>query len=273
MSHLFKRKEEKYILPHSTSEKIRKIAEENLKYTEFNRNGSFIDVRTTYLENDEFLIYHMKKSRKRKRVKIRIREYGKNGTFEKIVWIELKEKIDGQGYKSRFSINRQYVEGFLLGDDVFHHVESSNKGIDSEYLRTLYDRIGKLISKKKLYPLLVVQYKRRALQGVGNCAVRLTMDSDLKCGLIQSNNDLFQNISSHHYYDQFKTIVELKYGNEYPSGAKFVRRRYQIEKSKFSKFMFGMETLISDFKSQPIDAEEIYTPFNDIYKNKKEYAI
>lgn len=273
MSHLFSRREEKYVLPTETADQIKKIAERRLSYSEFNRKGAMTDIRTTYLENDEYLIYHMKTSRKRRRVKIRIREYGRKGKFETLVWIELKEKVDGQGFKSRFRLDRKNVKAFLDGEDVFSSVVKHNKGIDSDYLRLLYDRMQKLIRKKRLYPRLVVQYQRIAFLANGECGLRLTFDHNLQSMLLERGDELFKDMVECKCYDTSRVITELKYGNTYPDGVKFIRKRFQIKKRRFSKFLFGMESQISDFLTRPSDLEESYTPFNHIYQNRKEYAI
>ncbi|MCP4177190.1 MAG: VTC domain-containing protein, partial [bacterium] len=134
MKHVFKRKEEKFILPLQIAEDVKKLAVKKLGFSEFNKDGKLTDIRTTYFENDEFLIYHLKKSRKKKRYKIRIREYGRNGIFEPTIWIELKEKIDGVGYKSRFKIERKLLNDFLDGKTIFSHVVKINNEVNIDYL-------------------------------------------------------------------------------------------------------------------------------------------
>ena len=269
----FKRKEEKFILPLSVADNIKLIAKQGLDFSEFNQGGTLTDIRTTYLENDDFLIYHMKKGRKKKRYKIRIREYGRFGEFESLVWIELKEKINGQGYKSRFKIDRKYINDFIKGKDVFNYIKKRNKGIELDYLLVLYRQIQDLIVQNNLYPRLVMQYQRLALQRKGSQAMRLTFDYNLKGGLIDKDDELFLVISDPQYFDRYKSIVELKIGSVYPEAANLIKKRFNINKQKFSKFVFGMESFFSDFYHSPPGVENTYKSFSEIVQFDNEYSI
>lgn len=273
MKHLFKRKEEKFILSISKASEIISIVKHDLSFSQFNQNGSLTDIRTTYFDNDNFFIYHMKKNRLEKRYKIRIREYGKEGCFETYVWVELKEKTYGQGYKSRFKINRKYINDFISGKDVYKHVKKKNKGIHEEFLSVLYHRIQDLIIEKQMYPRLVIQYQRLALQEQNPQGARLTFDYNLKGGVLNKSNELFQELQNPEYFDKYKSIVELKIGNIYPEAAKQLKKRFHIKKQKFSKFLFGMEALFRDFPVLETAQQKEYVPFSELIQNEKEYAV
>jgi len=273
MKHLFKRKEEKFILSLSQASNIKFIALQGLSFSNFNQNGSLTDIRTTYLENDNFLIYHMKKSRQKKRYKIRIREYGKEGLFEKYVWIELKEKVSRQGYKSRFKLDRKYIDDFITGKDIYEHVQKRNSGIDNKYLSVLYNRIQELILKNDFYPRLVMQYQRLALQEESSQGVRLTFDYNLKGGILKRGDELFLSIEKPEYFDKYKSIVELKIGSVYPEAANEIKKRFSIKKQRFSKFVFGMESFFNEFPQSDASIEKKYIPFSEIVVSDKEYSV
>lgn len=273
MNHVFKRKEEKYILPLAVADNIQTVVKKELHFSEFNNNGELTDIRTTYLENDDFLIYHLKKSKKKKRYKVRIREYGKNGHFEQMVWMELKEKIKGQGFKSRFKIDRKYIGDFINGNNVMSYVLLENSGVERNYLLALYNRIQGLILENNLYPRLVMQYERLALQGEGSKGVRLTFDYNLKGGILNKNDSLFTALENVKYFDQQKSIAELKIGGVYPDEADSVKEKYSLNKKKFSKFVYGMESFYTSFNQEPEKLNMKYTPMSDIFIYDKEFAI
>ncbi len=273
MKHVFKREEEKFVLPISVAEDIRDIALKELDFSEFNRGGSLTDIRTTYLENDDFLIYHLKKCHMNKRYKVRIREYGKNGVFEPLVWIELKEKVDGSGYKNRFRMERDCINDFLGGYNVFESVKNSNRNIDGDYLSILYNNIQNLVTENNFYPRLVMQYQRLAIQSDDYQGLRLTFDYNLKGGIINRENKIFTHIDNPQYFDKYKSVVELKIGNIYPKEVDIVKEKFSIEKQKFSKFTFGMESLYDDFNQIPENITANYVPMSKMVNYGSEYAV
>jgi len=273
MKYAFKRKEEKFILPLTVADSIKLIVKHDMSFSEHNQGGSLTSIRTTYFENDEYLIYHMKKSKRKKRFKVRIREYGFNGNFESSIWIELKEKSNGQGYKSRFKINRKYIHDFIDGRDIFEHVLKKNKDVNKKYLSILYRKIQSLIIDNKLYPRLIMQYQRLALQTEGPKAVRLTFDYNLKGGILDKDDELFKPIKNPEYFDRYKSVVELKIGTVYPELAKGIKKKFNIKKQKFSKFVFGMESCITDFYQPPVNNTDKYVPMSEIMDLDREYDI
>lgn len=273
MKHLFKRKEEKFILSLNQANSLKSIARQGLNYSHFNKDGSLTDIRTTYLENDDYLIYHMKKDREKVRYKIRIREYGKEEHFEPYVWIELKEKCYGQGYKNRFKISRRKVDNFISGEDITLHILSTNKGVEKEYLYALYGRMLELIKEHNLYPRLVMQYQRLALQEDSDNGIRLTFDYNLKGGMLEKGEKLFSAIEKPEYFDKYKSIIELKIAGDYPEAANEIKRRLDIEKLRFSKFVFGLESFKKDLPPHQKKALSPYKPFYEIYNSLKDYAV
>lgn len=273
MKHLFKRKEEKFILSLLQANNLKSIAKQGLNYSHFNKDGSLTDIRTTYMENDDFLVYHMKKEREKVRYKIRIREYGKEGRFKPNVWIELKEKCFGQGYKNRFKISRQKVDQFISGEDITEHILEKNSGIEEDFLYALYERVVELIKQNNLYPRLVMQYQRLALQEDDDEGIRLTFDYNLKGGMLQKGEKLFSAIEKPEYFDKYKSIIELKIEGDYPEVANEIKRRLKIEKLRFSKFVFGLESFIEEFPPYQKKKLPTYKPFYEIFDSSKENFV
>lgn len=272
MNHNFKRKEEKFILNSYTSQYIKDIAKKSLDYSDFNSEGIFTDIRTTYLESHDHFIYHLKKAKKKKRFKIRFREYGTNGNFESYVWVELKEKIKGQGYKNRFLLSKDHAKLFLEGKDVFFNVARLNKNIDIKYLSVLYKTIQKLIKKHNLEPALVVQYRRLAFQNGLKGGIRLTFDHYLTSSKTDINNLFSEPVDPTPYNDDM-VIAELKTNTEYPEIVKQVKKDFNLKKQSFSKFMFGMQSQDFLVQDAPFSIEKQYTPIKDVVNQELEYCV
>jgi SPX domain protein involved in polyphosphate accumulation len=267
------RKEEKFILSLSKADDIQYALRCNLQFSEFNRSGDLTEIRTTYLENDNFLIYKTKKNRIDKRYKIRIREYGKNGHFGPLIWVELKEKVYGQGYKNRFRINRDYLCDFLAGKNVFPSVKLDNPEVDYNYLIILYQRIQDLIVKENFYPRLLMQYERLALQGKDDAGLRLTFDYNLRSGLLNRNDCLFSNLEESARYDESKAIVELKIGTQFPLKSDEFKEYFSLHRQGFSKYIFGIESFYSSFHKKPLDQYQDYIPISKIIKFDNKSAV
>lgn len=272
MNHNFKRKEEKFLLDRTTGNQIKKIAKESLSYSEFNSDGVLTDIRTTYLESDDHYIYHLKKTKKKKRFKIRFREYGQNGTFNDTVWVELKEKVKGQGYKNRFIMNKKDVKNFLKGEDVLFSIARLNSKIDFNYLTVLYKTMQKLINKHSLKPLLVVQYRRLAFQNGLKGGIRITFDQDLISGTT-GINQLFSSPQNPIKYSEDMLITELKTNVTYPELINNTKKYYGLKNQSFSKFMFGMTSQNFIINEAPFSVENIYKPMMEVVKQEMEYCV
>lgn len=272
MSHSFKREEEKFIIESPIADKIQETVNEFLPFSEFNKGGLFIDIRTTYMESHDYYIYHLKKTKKKKRFKIRFREYGVDGVFQSFVWVELKEKVKGQGYKNRFIMDKKDVGDFIKGKNIFDKIISYNRKIDPSYLRVLFDMIQKLIRKNELYPRLVIQYQRLALQNGLKGSIRLTFDKNIKSSWI-SEDQLFKTLINPICFDPEKTIIELKTGSTYPDLVNQIKAKYNMKKRKFSKFMFGMSVQCFSFGEVPESVDVIYKPISELVTKRVTYAV
>lgn len=263
MDHIFKREEKKYILQVDDVEKIIDLLKKTIKYSAYNSHGVPVLIRTTYLESDSHYIYHLKKSGKKRRFKIRIREYAVDNKFGDLCWIELKEKVDGEGYKNRFLINKNDVATFINGKNIIKEILPLNRTIDPDYLRLLYKTIQKLIKKNSLYPQLVVQYKRVAFDNGLKGGVRFTFDRELSFNKIDKNG-LFMDMTNSIKYSDVNIIMEIKTSGTHPHIIKEVVTENGINRRSFSKFIFGLEVNNFRFREAPDSIQTVYTPIISI---------
>ncbi|MGL1891648.1 MAG: polyphosphate polymerase domain-containing protein [Spirochaetaceae bacterium] len=256
MNHSFKRKEEKYILNENIAQDVIEFINTVMPISNYNNNG-YIDIRTTYLESSDHYIYHLKKLKKKSRFKIRIREYGFDGLFKDYVWVELKEKVNGEGYKNRFKVNKSDVLDFMNGGNLIDNIILKNRKIDPEYLIHLYTTIQKLIAELNLKPLLVVQYKRIAFDTGLKGGVRFTFDKDIISAKVDFDC-LFKPLENFKRYKSNKMIMELKTWGIYPELMVKLKKKFNIKRKKYSKFIFGMEANCFNFTHPPLSLEQEY---------------
>ena len=177
MSTTFSRSEKKY-LPgnqryHLTLNTVRKFVPVYM----FEENQPVTNVRTTYLDNDNFDTYYDWLNREPIRYKVRYREYGYDGKFSDDVWMELKIKNHSISQKKRFKMERQHLEKFLSGEDVLKDVLRDNK--KNRDIVDAYTRIQTYIVTHRLRPILTVEYNRVSFQPSEDSDVRITLDKDI----------------------------------------------------------------------------------------------
>lgn len=234
MSHSFKRVEEKYLLPINTAESIITVLKESEPFRSYS-------IKTYYLESPYYSIYHMKKERISSRFKVRIREYDSN----RPVWLELKEKSNGMGYKNRFKMDRDLLKRYLSGEECFEEVQQENRKVDTEYLTLLYKTIRELIEEYKLTPTVAVSYDRLAFDSGLKGAPRYTFDNNLTSTRI-TINDLFKSFDEVQQFDKNRVIMELKTCGTHPMLMKKIKKDFSLKRDRFSKFLFAMEAHFTD---------------------------
>lgn len=254
MSHSFKRVEEKYLLPINTAESIKKVIKESEQFRSYS-------IKTYYMESPEYSIYHMKKERISSRFKVRIREYDSN----RPVWIELKEKSSGMGYKNRFKIDRELLVQYLKGEDCFDAVVERNKKVDIEYLELLYRTIRELIGEYKLKPTIAVSYDRLAFDSGLKGAPRYTFDHNLKSAKI-SMEELFKPFEGVKEFDENQVVMELKTLGTHPVLMKKIKKDFSLKRDRFSKFLFAMEAHFTDLSDSVNIGNGRYKPLVALMK-------
>jgi SPX domain protein involved in polyphosphate accumulation len=248
MNNSFTRKEKKYVLDADVAVKMRDFIKERIPFSVYHHGTIVTDIRNTYLDNDSFYLYRLKKAHEKTRYKIRFREYGKKGTFDDNVWVELKEKRNGVSFKNRFLLDKKYFKDLLKGRDIFSKIVDLNKSVDLCYLHDLYETIRMLIKENSFYPRVMVQYKRQAFQDGVLGQIRVTFDSSLSVETVDSKRDLFCEIQKPHNFRQDRMIMEIKTNEKYPEWLRDLMKRYDIKRSTFSKYIFGVETCFSPQK-------------------------
>lgn len=177
MSTTFSRSEKKY-LPgnqryHLTLNTVKKFVPVYM----FEKDQPVTNVRTTYLDNDNFDTYYDWLNREPIRYKVRFREYGYDGKFSDDVWMELKIKNHSISQKKRFKMKQQHLEKFLAGEDVLKDVLRQNK--KNRDIIDAYTRIQTYIVTHRLRPILTVEYNRVSFQPFEDSDVRITLDKDI----------------------------------------------------------------------------------------------
>jgi len=162
-----------------------------------------------------------------KRLKVRIRWYGKLFGYIKKPVLEIKIKSGYLGSKISYP-----MAPFTL---------SNNLNLDSIHLVFKNSQLIPAIIKEELLKLnlsLLNYYKRKYFRSFNN-DFRITVDSDMDFFHIHENFNTFL----HKSIDYINTVLELKYGNLFDDYAEKVTNGFPFRLTKSSKYGSGVNYL------------------------------
>jgi SPX domain protein involved in polyphosphate accumulation len=233
----FVRKEKKYLIDEHIWKDLRveiasRLYQEKYESTEY---VSFIE--STYFDNASWKTYVDHKNRRKRRFKLRIRQYSKKATK---CFIELKEKKRSISYKSRFKIKPQWIPDFLntyiIPDKLLRH----NKKLNQVQLAYTYKKVKAALNNNGLVPVIKIQYQRESFKNISN-GLRITFDRNLYFSPIQNNHTTPTRIT--YTYPQNIIIMETKYSGSRPQWLREFIKKYQLRKTRFSKYCTAVENL------------------------------
>lgn len=172
----FKRKERKYIILEHTFEEIIEEIQEHLPIYQFEDKPTLLNMETTYLDTDDFLLFREYLDRRKFRFKIRLRRYGYNGVFSPEYLVEMKVSHDSISTKKRFVLPAEYFDAFVKNQDLRTVVKEANNGLIGA--QKTYRIIHTLIKINQFVPVLQTSYNRIAFQKKSK-RVRVTVDSGI----------------------------------------------------------------------------------------------
>src|SRR5579884_4304886 len=114
---LFRRFEDKYIIPKSLRKELVKTLEENLKADYPDKNTKFNLMKSMYFDSSNLDMVQHHLSKAVDRFKLRTREYAPNGKLHKtdFTFLEIKAKHDNITDKFRIKVPKDVMESFTKG--------------------------------------------------------------------------------------------------------------------------------------------------------------
>lgn len=189
----------------------------------YNPDEEWSSLRTTYLDTRDYQCYQEYLQDVPVRKKIRIRQYGVNGNFDEICWVELKVKNHNVSIKRRFRCPINDVNDLIRGEDVYDRVVEVN----DEDVEQTYGVIRSMILEQALLPVVRVDYQRLAFHYPENEGVRLTLDHRV----------CFRAADEDRTGELKGLIVEVKHDGTKPAWLRSLRERLGMKRvTRFSKF-------------------------------------
>ena len=234
----FARFEFKYIL----SLEKRRAVEEELKYfLQFDpfvvdRPGNRYTVRSLYFDDPSYSAFHDKVDGLHSRYKFRIRTYATDPSDEVPIFIEIKGRHNNLVFKNRTPIARDgadwvQLREMALADAVIEHA------VDDPVV----DQFRYDLLRKRIKPIVLIDYKRRPYVSKYDPTFRLTFDEALSA---QSAGCLFPNAErSPRKILAGYTVLEVKFRHHLPSWFHRIIQSYELQRVSISKICAGMEVL------------------------------
>lgn len=228
----FKRKERKYIILEHTFDEIIEQIQEHIPIFYFENKPGLMNIQTTYLDTDDFLLFNEYLNRRNFRFKIRMRRYGFDEKYDQQYLVELKIKHNAISSKKRFKLPAQYFEAFINNEDLRAEIKEANKGLIGA--QKTYRLIHKLIHMNNFVPILQTSYNRIAFQKKSK-RVRVTVD----------NGIIHKKLIGKPKTETLDAIVlESKIMGKSPKWhKKMVNQLSLLKQQRFSKFVTGMNSL------------------------------
>jgi hypothetical protein len=252
---LFKRFEDKYMVPKALKEDLVKLLSKHLKTDYPEKDTKFNLMKSTYFDSSslDMVRHHMSKATDR--FKIRTREYGPNGKLNKsdFTFLEIKAKHGDVTDKFRMKVPKQDMENFKKGAPITATLQlakmNSNIALP-ELVKRIVD-INQALELFHLRPSCETQYVRRAYtDGAKNdSGLRVTFDEGVQYKVLdvipsgilnkgEEQDTLANMISAYNPNDHM--ILEVKHQGSVPDWLTKFLNDNKLQKAQFSKYCWSV---------------------------------
>lgn len=221
MKNFITRKEIKYKLDKNTYEKLISEIGEFVVPDKY----SFQRIHNIYLDNHNDEIIEHSISKPKFKQKLRLRSYGENPGISSDIYIELKIKLNGIGYKKRGNISfdeySKIIDGNCLGDIQILSDDQSCMDIKN------------FANKTGCFPKICIGYDRHSFVAKDNSDLKITFDTNLTGRKIDL--DLRSSKEDEPFFTETTYIMEIKTSVGYPMWLTRILNENKIFPITFSK--------------------------------------
>ena len=187
-------------------------------------------VRSLYFDDPAYSFYYEKTDGLMHRQKFRIRTYSTQYNENIPIMLELKGRYNNFVYKHRTSIehNSENI------NDVFKLLKPLDNDDNPVAKQFIYDKY-----RKKIKPIMLIDYQRRAYQSKYDYEFRITFDGELygtQTTQLFPKDELYRRKLIDGY-----TIMEVKFRKHVPPWFHRIMVKYQLNRVSISKYCTGME--------------------------------
>ncbi len=222
---VFSRREEKYIVTKEMYENIIKDSANKIIADEHSKNNSFYQICNIYYDTPDNNLIRTSLQKPKYKEKIRLRSYG-TPSKNSFVFLEIKKKFKGCVYKRRTTLKL---------DEAYKFAATGNIGEIKEYMNPqIMQELSYSIKSYKVQPKVFLSYERRAFFSAENPEFRLTFDKNIISR--REDTNLEYGVFGERVIDENEMVMEVKYSERMPLWFIAILRKYNLEKTSFSKY-------------------------------------
>jgi len=254
---LFKRFEDKYIIPIAMKEDLDKLLNKHLQPDYPDKKTKFTDMKSIYFDSSNLDMVKHHVSNAESRFKIRTREYAPNGKLNKsdFTYLEVKAKHGNVSDKFRIKVPNDSMEIFKSGKPLLPTVRliKANPHIGIADLVNRIQDLNKAMSTFNLRPSCEVNYTRNAFSdGNPNDGFRVTYDQNVRSSVLdlvptKGLENLTKDDSKelllpmlNGYSPSNHIILEVKHHGSTPDWLTQFLNANNLTKTSFSKYCYSM---------------------------------
>ena len=229
----FNRFELKYLISIQQAEQIKSALRAYLVADEYGNENGYYKVSSLYYDSPDFLCYWEKIDGVKFRRKLRIRHYetDKPLTQEKMVFVEIKQRIDRVTQKRRVLLPYSDALDLCNNRQIPEH-----KPEDKETIEEIFS----FLWQYNLRPASIVRYKRQALIGTEyDVGLRVTFDTSITS---QSNHlKLHETPSDVLILRPNRVVMEIKVNERIPYWLTELVATHNLQAIRISKYCRSIE--------------------------------
>jgi SPX domain protein involved in polyphosphate accumulation len=230
----FSRYEFKYVLKLAQCEEIEDEVRHFMSYDghvhpEFENRYM---VRSLYFDNASADNYHEKIDGIKTRSKFRIRTYGEQPEPDMPIFLEEKGRHNNRTYKHRIPLRLEDLDLLCNPNMAWELLEIYPKV-------PLVEAFVFNVNRRRLKPIVLVDYLRRPYTSAYDTNFRMTFDSSLSASAV---NTLYPSKAVPRYLSNAGwTILEVKFHRRVPAWFHRILQAHSLQRVSISKFCKGME--------------------------------
>ena len=217
VNYKFERIEKKFWMSAEQYNRLLPVLLSHLQYDGFGLST----VCNIYYDTPDFALIRRSIERPSFKEKLRLRSYG-IPTDSDTVFVEIKRKLNGIGYKRRISVPFGKAKKLLRGEAI----RCDNPQIEEELLE--------FVRRYHPRPMVYLTYQRYAMTAGDDSAFRVTIDRDLKYRISEAENPSEEGMRPI-MADQSAVLMEIKALGAIPRWLTDEMSRLKIYQAPFSK--------------------------------------
>jgi len=190
-------------------------------------------VRSQYFENALYSNFYEKVDGMKIRHKYRIRSYSKQLSDGSPIFLEMKSRRLERTFKRRIQLQEEHLD--LIYNRRYEELLKAFNG------EGFLERFAFDCYRKRLYPMVLVDYQRSPYVSDFDTNFRLTFDRNIQSAICSEKDSIFLSTPHWKKVNAGYCTLEVKFLRRFPPWFRRIIQHYELRRVSISKFSTGME--------------------------------